>query len=229
MLTKESRNKYVLPLNIQLFAEPEPEPAEPTPSPEPKTVTMTQEELDALIAKSKGQVKRQYADYDDLKTKLSEYEAQEEERKKAQMSEQERIQAELDAAKKKAEEAEQQREQALSAANQRAIKAEFKLAAAGANIRKDALDDAFLLVDKTGITVDENGDVIGLAEAVTKLIESKPYLIDVKEPKEPKQIGGANNPKDDERKTLTAQLEDAKKRKDFSKVIELSNKLTNLK
>lgn len=226
-MTKLQRNtddKFMLKLDLQTFSEPE--PTEPT-EPEPKQLTLTQEELDAMIAKRLGQERKKYADYDDLKTKLSEYEAQEEERKKAQMSEQERIQAELEAAKKKAEEAEQLREQALSTANQRAIKAEFKLAAAGANIRPDALDDAFVLVDKTGISVDDDGNVVGVAEAISKLIESKPYLIDTKEPKEPKQIGGANNPKDEEKKTLQAQLEDARKRKDFSKVIELSNKLSN--
>jgi len=228
-MNDETKRKLRYTLDLQTFSEPELEPNDPPADPEPKTVTMTQEELDALIAKSKGQVKRQYADYDDLKSKLSEYEKAEAERKQAQMSEQERIQAELDAARQKAEEAEKAREQALSAANQRAIKAEFKLAAAGANIRPDALDDAFVLVDKAGISVDDDGNVVGVKEALEALIAAKPYLLDVKQPQNPKVIGEPNNPKEEERKTLQAQLDDAKKRKDFGKVVELSNKLINLK
>lgn len=232
MKHEESR-KYRLPLNLQTFSDPapdEPQPGDPQPEPEPpKTVTMTQEELDALIAKRLGQERKKYADYDDVKTKLTEYEAQEEERRKAAMTEQERIQAELEAAKKAAEEADTARKQAIEIANQRAIKAEFKLAAAGANIRADALDDAYILVDKTGITVDEGGNVVGVSEALEALVAAKPYLIEVKQPQNPKIIGEPNNPKDDVRKTLQAQLDEAKKRKDFSKVVELSNKLNNLK
>jgi len=230
-MTQIERNKYVLPLNLQTFSEPEEpgDPVEPEPKPEPKVVTMTQDELNDMIAKRLARETKKFSDYDDLKTKLSDYEKAEAERKQAQMSEQERIQAELEAAKQRAEEAEKAREQALSAANQRAIKAEFKLAAAGVNIRGDALDDAFLLVDKAGISVDNDGNVVGVKEALDALISKKPYLLDVKQPQSPKVIGEPNNPKEEERRSLQAQLEDAKKRKDFGKVVEISNKLINFK
>lgn len=225
----EEKRKYRIPMDLQLFADPEPDPdpvQDPTPDPDPSpSPTFTQAELDAKIADRLARERKKYADYEDLKTKLAELEAAEAERQKAAMSEQERTAAELAAAKKAAEEAEAARNQAIETANQRAIRAEFKLAAAGANIRKDALDDAYVLVDKSGISVDDDGNVIGVKEALEALVAAKPYLIETTTPTKPKTIGEPNNPPEDEKKTLEAQLEDAKKRKDFSKVVELSNKL----
>lgn len=225
-----TKSKYKLPLNLQTFADPEPNepPADPTPEP-PATVTMTQEELDGMIAKRLARETKKYADYDEVKTKLSDYEKDAAERQKAQMSEQERQQTELAEALKRAEDADNARKQALDTANQRAVKADFKLMAASVNIRADALEDAFLLADKSGISVDENGNVTGVEDMLKALIASKPYLVEVAAPIKPKVIGEPNNPKEEERKTLQAQLDDAKKRKDFSKVVELSNKLINLK
>jgi len=229
MINEVKTHKYRLALNLQTFAEDPPvNPPQDPPAEPPATVTMTQSELDALIAREKARAKKPYADYDDLKSKLSEFEAAEEERKKAAMTEAERLQAEVAAAKQAAEEAETARKQALETANQRAIKAEFKLAAAGVNIRKDAIDDAFLLVDKAGISVDDGGNVVGIADALAALVAAKPYLVE-QAPGKPKTIGEPNNPAADERKTLEQQLADAKKRKDFSKVVEISNKIVNLK
>lgn len=231
MINEIKRKQTYLPLNIQLFAEGDPEPtdppADPEPTPEPKIVTMTQDELDALISKSKAQAKKPFGDYDELKTKLSDFEKAEAERKLAEMSEQERRDAELATVRKALEDEQNARKQTLDVANQRAIKSDFKLAAANANIRGDALDDAFLLVNKTGISVDDDGNVVGLDDAVKALIEAKPYLLNVTTTQKPKVIGEPNNPKEEERKTLQAQLDDAKKRKDFSKTIELANKLAN--
>jgi len=221
----EITRKYRFALDLQTFSDdPDPEP-----TPEPKTVTMTQDELDALIAKRVGQTKRQYSDYDDLKTKLSEFETAEAERAKAAMTESERVQAELATARQAAEDAEGKSAAAIKAANERLIKADFKLAAAGVNIRQDALEDAFLLADKAGISVGEDGAVSGVKEALDALVAAKPYLIEVVAPNKPKQIGDPNNPAQEQRQTLEAQLDDAKKRKDFGKVVELSNKLSALK
>ncbi len=228
--SNETDRRYMLALDLQTFgADPEPAPEpEPEPTPEPKTVTMTQEELDALITKRLGQERKKYGDYDELKTKLSEFEKVEDERKKAAMTEAERMQAELEAAKKAAEEAEGKTVAALKAANDRVIKADFKLLAAAANIRADALEDAFLLADKSGITVDDGGNVVGVKEALEALVAAKPYLVEAPSAK-PKEIGSPSNPPKDERKTLEAQLEEAKKLKQLGRVIELSNKLNGLK
>ncbi|WP_028560842.1 hypothetical protein [Paenibacillus pinihumi] len=231
MTNEDMQRKYMLTLDLQTFSEgdPDPEPMSPITEPEPKPLTMTQDELDALIAKRLGQERKKFSDYDELKSKLTEFETAESERQKAAMTEQERVQAELTAAKKAAEEAEGKSAAALKAANDRVIKADFKLAAASVNIRPDALEDAFLLADKAGITVDDEGNVAGVKEALEALVAAKPYLVEVATPNKPKTIGEPNNPVQEQRKTLEAQLEDAKKRKDFGKVVELSNTLANLK
>jgi len=201
----EDTRKYRFALDLQTFSDD----PEPTPDPEPKTVTMTQDELDALIAKRIGQTKRQYADYDEVKTKLSEFESAESERQKAAMTESERIQAELSAAKQAAEEAEGKSAAAIKAANERIIKADFKLAANSVNIRPDALEDAFLLADKAGISVGEDGAVIGVKEALDALVAAKPYLVEVVAPNKPKQIGDPNNPSKDNQRTNEQLLAEA--------------------
>lgn len=223
---KRKQNRYFMPLNLQLFADGDPEP-EPNPEPTPKTVTMTQDELDSLIGREKAKARKPYADYDEVKSKLAEYETEAEQRRLAALSESERVAAELEAARKKAEEAEGKSAATLKAANERLIKAEFKVAAAAANIRPEALEDAYLLANKSGVSVGDDGSVSGISEAITSLVSSKPYL--VAEPKQPQPIGGPGNPKPDERKTLEAALEEARKQKNVAKVVELSNKLGSLK
>lgn len=219
------RSKY--PLNLQMFAEGDEAPPDDTQPPKedtPKKVEMTQAELDALITREKGRVKSKYGDYDDIKAQLAALQSAADERMRAELSATERLEAEKAEALDRAQKAEQAKEAALSAANQRLIKAEFKAVARELNVRADALDDVLLLADKTSVSVDEDGNPIGVEDAVKALLTNKPYLVDV--PKKPQPIGDTKpNPGDDERRTLEQQLSDAKKSKDFAKVIELSNKL----
>ncbi|MBJ6364156.1 scaffolding protein [Paenibacillus sp. GCM10012307] len=224
MINDDTQRNHMFTLDLQTFSD-----SEGDPEPEPKPLTMTQAEFDAKIADRITRERKKFSDYDELKSKLSEFENAEAERQRAAMTEQERVQAELAAAKKAAEEAEGKSAATLKAANDRVIKADFKLAAASANIRQDALDDAFLLADKAGITVDDDGNVKGIKEALDALVAAKPYLIEVTTPNKPRSIGDPNNPAEEQRKTLEVQLEDAEKRKDFGKVVELSNKILNLK
>lgn len=69
--------------------EPPKEPAEPKEPKEPEK-TFTQTELDEIIAKRIERERKKYADYDDLKSKITEYEKQIEEKRLAEMSEKER-------------------------------------------------------------------------------------------------------------------------------------------
>lgn len=208
---EDKRKQAYLPLNIQLFAEGDDDGGEETPPgddapPEPKVVTMTQDELNALISKSKAQAKKPYADYDELKTKLSDYEKAEAERKLAEMSETERLQTEVDAAKKAAEDADNRAKQSVDKTNQRLLKAEFKSLALDAGLRKDAIDDAYVLADKSGFVVGDEGDITGVKEALEALVASKPYLV---EKAKPRQIGDANNPPPSNEKTKEQRLKDA--------------------
>lgn len=161
---------------------------EPATKPEAKTVTMTQDELNALIVKEKGRVKNKYADYDDLKAKLAEYESKSEEQKRAEMSEIERLQADL----KAKEEAEQTLAQQLQALKEQAqaekIRNRFNEVASSNHIAY--LDDAYGLADLSAVTIGEDGKVVGIEEAVKGLVEHKPYLV---AKKEAKPVGESTN------------------------------------
>lgn len=220
-------NRFRYPLNLQMFAEdpePQPEPVDPTPDPEPAK-TFSQADLDRIVTDRLARANKGREDYDDLKAKLTALEQAEADREKAKLSETERLEAEKADALKAAEEAKTERDKALASANQRLIKAEFKTLARDLNVRQDALDDAYVLANLRDVNVDDDGNVVGVVEAVKALIDAKPYLVE-KPSAQPKPIGSpSGKTDDDERRTLEQQLSDAKKAKDFSKVIEISNKL----
>jgi hypothetical protein len=154
-------------------------PTDGAPEEKLETKTFTQVELDKIVADRIAREKKKlekYADYDAVKTKLSEFEKFEEERKKAEMTVQERLEAEKAEADKKAQEAEERANKALEQANKRLLKAEFRLLAKELGVRKDALDDAFVLADMTSVEVDEDGNVQGVKEALETLKKAKAYL-----------------------------------------------------
>ncbi|WP_239613927.1 phage scaffolding protein [Cohnella mopanensis] len=152
-----------------------------------RTVTMTQAELDALIGREKGRATKKYADYDDLKAERDRLRAEEEARKQAELTDKERADAEKTEALQRAADAEAASAKTIEAANQRLIKAEFRAVARELNVRPDALDDALKLADLTAVTVDEEGNVVGVKNAVQALITNKPYLV---EKTKPRNIGG---------------------------------------
>ena len=158
------------PLNLQLFAEGDPDPT-PTPPADPMPVkAFTQEELDQVIADRIARERKKYADYDELKTKLSDFEREKEEREKEKMTVTERLEAEKAAALKAAEDARVERDKALTAANQRLIKAEFRTMARELNVRPDALDDAYVLADLSSASVGDDGRINGVEEVLKGLI-----------------------------------------------------------
>ncbi|NHN31136.1 phage scaffolding protein [Paenibacillus agricola] len=172
-----------------------------------RTVTMTQADLDALIGREKGRAAKKFADYDDLKAERDRLKLADDERAKAALTETERLQAEKDEALKKADEADVNAKAKLEAADKRLIRAEFRLAAKEAGIRADALDDAFTIADKAGITVDDEGNVTGVTDVVDALVKAKPFLAEA--PKKPVVIGEPTNHKDDGSKTKEQLLSEA--------------------
>lgn len=226
---KIDNQRFRYALNLQTFADEPGDPPQDPPSepPAPRKLEMTQEEFDARIADRLARERRKYADYDDIKTKLSTFEQAEEERRKAAMTEKERLEAERDAEKKRADDVDSGAKAKLEAANQRLIKAEFRAQARELGVRADALDDAFKLADISSITVDDEGNAAGVVDVVKALLVNKPFLVETTNPR-PRIIGEPSNPIQDEVKTLEQQLEEAQRKKDFSKVIELSNKIKSL-
>jgi len=189
----------LLPLNLQFFADEAPTEttlvgqehandnlAEPE-SESTNEKTFTQAELDEIIGKKVGKLKSRYADYDEIKTKASEYEAKLEEQRLAELSEKDRaeetakkfeeeknaLQAQLDALRKESE--------------QEKIRNEFTKVASSAGITY--LDDALALSDLSAVTI-EDGKVVGVDELVKALVENKPFLVGKAQPK---PIGEATN------------------------------------
>lgn len=156
-------------------------------TPDVKTVTMTQAELDALIGKEKGRVKSKYADYNDLKTKLSTFEQAEKERKELEMTELEKLQAQLAEKDTKEQTLAQQLADLEKAVQNEKIRNAFNQIATSQNVNH--LDDAFVLADLSAVTV-EDGKVVGMEDAIKALVDNKPFLL---AKKQPKPIGESTN------------------------------------
>ncbi|MCY9509985.1 hypothetical protein M5W68_15460 [Paenibacillus larvae] len=184
---------YRLPLNLQLFAEGEggEGDGEQTKG-EETTKTFTQEELDKIVADRLARERKKaekYNDYDDIKTKLTEYERLAEEKRQADLSEQERL---AEVAKKHEEE-----KQALAAELEKMrgeiekerITNEFIKAATG---KVAYVDAALKLADLSTVKM-EDGKVTGMDEVVDGLLKANPFLAN--KPQQP--IGGGTNPSGD--------------------------------
>ncbi len=116
----------------------------------------TQEELDAVVTRRLARAEKNWQ------------EKMEAEKKKAAMSEAERLKAEKEEAEKKAA-------AATDRANQRLIRSEVIAQATKMNVVDP--DAAFALMDREGITIDDDDNVKGVKEALEILVKAKPYLI----------------------------------------------------
>jgi hypothetical protein len=124
--------------------------------------TFTQSELNAILADRLARDRAKFADYDDLKTKAQQFE----ELQAKQMSDLERAQQAAQQAADRAARAEDtlRGERLRSAVISEAVKA-------GA-VDPDAV---FALVDRTSLLT-EQGEPTGVQDAITALLETKPYL-----------------------------------------------------
>ena len=141
--------------------------------------TFTQAELDALIRDRLARERGKYADYDELRAQAERWAEHEE----AQKSELQKLQ-------EAAEKAEKAKNEAIARANERLIQAEFIAAASRLQVKHPA--DAFALADRDAIEVTEGGKVVGVKEAVEKLVENGRLPL-VGKPKAPDLDGGAGS------------------------------------
>jgi multidrug efflux pump subunit AcrA (membrane-fusion protein) len=144
-----------------------------TVEPEVETTEETEQEpsLDDLrteLENTQKALKKANKEAADRRKKLEKLEAAEEERKKAEMSELEKLQAERDEAVKAAE-------AATKAANARLLKATIIAKAVELNFTDP--NDAYALLDKSELTLADDGSVEGLDEELTRLAEAKPYML----------------------------------------------------
>lgn len=230
-------NEFLLPLDLQFFAEDDgadDKPDEKPPADDaPKNVTMSQADLDALIVKAKGQVKKQYADYDETKAELARLKAVEDAAAKAALTETERLQTERDEASTKATQAEERATKAQEQANARIINTEIKSIARALNANDPG--DILALLDKSVITIDDNGDVVGIDEAVKALKEAKPWMFkqavgaDASGGSNPNKNPSANELTAKEKELVEAKAAASKNPKLIGKVTRLYNEIIELK
>jgi tRNA/tmRNA/rRNA uracil-C5-methylase (TrmA/RlmC/RlmD family) len=204
-MAKTNVIKALFPMNLQFFAE-EPEPGEKPDEGSGKQPekTFTQAELDEIVAKRLERERKKYekfADYDELKAKLAEYEKEREERQRAEMTEIERYKADYEKVTSEKQTLEQQLTELRESIKREKIVNEFIKVATALNVAY--IDDALKLADLSAVTVDEDG-VKGVKEAVEALVQHKPFLL-AQAKKEPKTIGNPSNPNPNETAQKTAE------------------------
>lgn len=136
--------------------------------PEIKKLELTQDELDALIAKCIERERKKYVDYDDIKTKVSEYEKQLEEKRLAELSEKERAEEIVKKAKEERDALEKQLSEFKTQVERERIQNEFIKVATSNNIA--FIDDAYRLADLSAVKIDEDGKVVGVEDVVKALV-----------------------------------------------------------
>lgn len=154
----------------------------------------TQAEVDKILAERVARANKKlekFADYDEIKTKASEYEKALEEKRLAELTAQER--AEELAKKFEAERNDfaKQLEEVKTQAQREKIVNAFIKAAPGVNIPSDRIDAALKLADLAAVTVGEDGAVSGIDELMGTLVEQYAFLAEVKKPQKP--IGESTN------------------------------------
>ncbi|AXN39846.1 phage scaffolding protein [Peribacillus butanolivorans] len=173
----------------------------------PESKTFTQAEVDKLIADRIARANKKldkFADYDDLKTKLSTFEQAEKERQEAEMTELEKLQAQLAEKDTKEQTLAQQLADLEKAVQNEKIRNAFNQIATSNQIAH--LDDAFVLADLSAVTV-EDGKVVGMEDAIQALVDNKPFLITKKQPKPIGESTNGNTERAD--KTAEQLLKDA--------------------
>ena len=134
-----------------------------TPPAEIDTRNFTQEEVNRMVGQARREVRGQFSDYGDLKTRA----ARADELEQAQLTEAERL-------TQRATEAEKQTAEANTQLTNALISSEVKVKAVQLGIIDP--DAAYLLLDKRNVKYDANDGVTGVEDALTQLLEDKPYL-----------------------------------------------------
>jgi len=134
-----------------------------TPPADTDTRNFSQEEVNRMVGQARREVRGQFSDYSDLKTRA----ARADELEQAQLTEAERL-------TQRATEAEKQTAEANTQLTNALISSEVKVKAVQLGIVDP--DAAYLLLDKRNVKYDANDGVTGVEDALTQLLEDKPYL-----------------------------------------------------
>jgi hypothetical protein len=142
--------------------------------------TFSQDEVNQMMGRVRQEERGKFGDYDDMKTKAAKLT----ELEQAQMTETEKLRAENEKAKADVAAATQR-------ATETAIRSEIRVKAAQLGIVDP--DAAYLLADRSNVQYQEDGAVSGVDEALTALLEAKPYLKGHR-PEAPNLNGGSGGP-----------------------------------
>jgi hypothetical protein len=145
----------------------EPTPAAPTAQPEK---TFTQAQLEYELDKRLARERAKYGDYEELKAakiKLEELEA-------GQLSERDKLQKQIEKLEKKAAEAEAKALERERLAQETLIRSAVLSEASKLGFTNP--EDAYLLLAQKP-TIGEDGQPVGVAEAIKALAETRPYLL----------------------------------------------------
>ena len=141
--------------------------ATPTTTPEPESPSQersfSQEDMNRIQAQTRKEVRNQFADYSQLKERA----AKADELEQAQLSDKEKLEARASEAERQAASASQRIADAM-------IASEVKVRASQLGIIDP--DAALLLVDRSNVRYSDESGVTGVEEALTQLLEDKPYL-----------------------------------------------------
>lgn len=165
---------------------------------------LTQADFDKALKKRLEREAKKYADYEDLKAKASEYEQKLEQQRLAEMTEKERAEELATKYESEKEQLAKELEKLRNEVQSEKIKSKFNEVATSAGIAY--LGDAFALADLTNVSVLENGEIVGIEDAINTLVDNKPFLVKQK----PKAIGQpSNGPLVSDGKTADQLLKDA--------------------
>jgi hypothetical protein len=160
----------------------------PTGTEEKGEKLLPQDEVNRIVQERVNATKEKYADYDDLKAKITEYEKSEEQRKRAEQSELENLQQDVGTKDEELNATKAQLQELQEQIKKDKISRAFEQQASQAGIAY--IDDARALADLSNVEVTDEG-VKGIDEIVKNLVDNKPFL--VKQPEQQRQIGERNN------------------------------------
>lgn len=132
---------------------------------DPKTIG--EEDFNKIFDDPRLWTHPRFKELNDRAKKAKEYETQQAEAEEARLKEQKKFEELAEKNKQKAEEAENKYKQAI-------LDNKIQLEASKAGVVD--LEAVLKLVDRSKITLDDDGNVAGLEEAVKSLLEAKPYL-----------------------------------------------------
>jgi hypothetical protein len=148
---------------IEDVAQTQPADVVATAAEAPSAKTFSQDEVNRMMAQTKRDTRQQYSDYNDLQKRA----ARADELEHDKLTDTEKLEARAVEAERKATDAQQQIASAM-------IASEVKVRAITMGIVDP--DAAFLLLDRSNVHYNADTGVSGVDDALTNLIEAKPYL-----------------------------------------------------